>query len=194
MQSPRAALDAPALLKHIHRAAKNISGELFQSRLEKIRVLEAELHQAEAADPLSVRELKRKWRRHILASFKVDAQVDSALRQGRTPLSMPKYGELSRQQWEQLDGPLHLRLLGKSFGIVGPILPYEVEAKTHLEVCYGSQSAKRGNLLLSCDAMWDPSVSFRHCGTHRFYSLLVVDADVPCEDMKQRLPLGLWAK
>lgn len=194
MQGLRAAGDTATLLKNIYNAARTVNAEIMQTRLGMIRTLESEINCARGEDQSVVDELRKKRRRHLLAGFRVNPQVEVDLRRGKTPLSMLKYAQVSRQQWERLDGPLHLRLLGKSFGLVGSLLPYEVEAKTNMELCYGKLSAKRGNVLLDFDAMWDPSVSFRHDSSGRLYSLVMLDVDVPSEELKQRFQLGLWAK
>ncbi len=84
--------------------------------------------------------------------------------------------------------------MAKTYGLLGTILPYEVEGRSHVEVSYAGNSAKRGNVVLPSDSLWSPVVSVQSCSKAKLYSCLIVDADVPDEAVGRRMQICLWAK
>ena len=53
---------------------------------------------------------------------------------------------------------------------------------------------KRGNVILPTEAMWSPTVTMRGADAGKKYSVLMIDADVPVEQMRSRFQVCLWAK
>jgi hypothetical protein len=87
-----------------------------------------------------------------------------------------------------------LRCLAKSYGLLGAVLNYESEGKTHVEFAYGNVSAKRGNFILPFGEMQNPTISIQGAEKEKFYSAVLIDADVPLKESNCRAQLILWAK
>ena len=178
--------------KSIVSVATAFDQALLQKRLQKISLLTEKLSKIppKLSNSSHARASRYSLRCHIVALSK----AGTGLPQGEQEIKFPKMDEMSSAEWAKVNGPFHLRLLGKSFGIVGPIIPYESEVTHHVKLSFEDKEAKRGNFIQPSEVFWKPQVFLRDLKSDRFYSVLLIDVDYPSECLGKRIELCLWAQ
>lgn len=116
-------------------------------------------------------------------------------------------------KWAQIDGNMSwgrpkyqftltliltrkLRFLARTYGLLGPVLPCDTQPSSHVDMKFSrGPVAKRGNVILPCDEMFDTRVSTRYDKSgESLFSVFVFDADYPDEQESNRFQKCLWAK
>jgi hypothetical protein len=187
-----------ALPSRTHAAfqcALKFNKKCLKGRLEQLQTLEGELGtETLDIDSEKGRLVYRSWRHCLNGAIRANTALERRIRVGRLAFSLPESKEMTSAQWNSVGGALQLRCLAKSYGLLGSVLNYDSEGKTHVELSFHETTAKRGNFILPSDAMSRPCVSIQNADPHKFYSTIMIDADVPLEQLNRRCQLSLWAK
>ncbi|PJF18075.1 hypothetical protein PSACC_02097 [Paramicrosporidium saccamoebae] len=175
--------------------ALKFNKECSKGRLEQLQALERQLGmKTPDADSEKGRLVYRSWRHCLSGAIRINTALERRIRVGRLAFSLPESREMTSAQWNSSGGALQLRCLAKSYGLLGSVLNYDSEGKTHVELSFQEATAKRGNFILPSDSMSRPCVSIQNADPQKFYSTIMVDADVPLEQLNRRCQLTLWAK
>lgn len=140
-------------------------------------------------------KLRDSWARNIYGLARMIPDIEKKQRNRQTILRIPKFREMTAAQWQRARGPELVYWLAKSFGLLGPILPQDINVKYHVEINYGANlSAERGNFLVPSPKMMYPCIKVYSIRPDRLYSFIIVDADYPIIQINRRVQFCLWTK